>query len=197
MIKKTNNRGFTIVELLIVTTILSVVLLGASFMLIQMGRLYYKGLAASRTQDAARNLVDSIARPLQLGGDSFTRSDTDNTFCIGSNQFNITSDDGAGTSYPEGLKKITRQQITGPCGSATTPASEEALLGENMWLVADDASSVVDYNDPVYTISVRIMYGDRDLMDPDMGEPNGCKGGAAGSQWCASATYTTQVVPRK
>jgi len=61
-----DQQGFTLIELLIATIVFSVIMLVASATLIQIGKMYYKGIITSRTQDAARSVVDSISRAIQF-----------------------------------------------------------------------------------------------------------------------------------
>ncbi len=60
--KQLKPHGFTIIELLIATTIFSVVLLLAASGLLYIGRLYYKGLTSSATQEAARNIMQELTQ---------------------------------------------------------------------------------------------------------------------------------------
>lgn len=67
---KNNNRGFTIIELMFSTVTFSVVLLICLTGIIQIGRMYYKGLTASQTQQSARSLLDEITQSIQLSGEN-------------------------------------------------------------------------------------------------------------------------------
>lgn len=100
-----NQRGFTILELMIATVIFSVLLLGAATLLVQIGRLYYKGVVSSRTQETVRNVTDDIGRTLQFSGEAITRHNpafrdvaTPNgsvrihSFCVGSTRYSYILD---------------------------------------------------------------------------------------------------------
>lgn len=65
-----NNRGFTIIELMFSTVTFSVVLLLCLTGVIQIGRMYYKGLTTSQTQQAARSLIDELTQSIQLSGNN-------------------------------------------------------------------------------------------------------------------------------
>lgn len=74
--KKLNSQaGFTILELMIATVVFSVMLMGAATMLVQIGRLYYKGVVTSRTQETVRTITDDIGRTLQFSGEQITVND--------------------------------------------------------------------------------------------------------------------------
>ena len=64
--KKYHQSGFTIVEVLIATLVFSLILIGAMAALIQMGRLYQKGVVAAKTQEANRNLIAEISQSVQF-----------------------------------------------------------------------------------------------------------------------------------
>ncbi len=66
-LKNTPQTGFTIVELLIAMTVFSVMLLVATTGVIQVGRTYYKGITTSKTQEAARGIVNEISQSIQVG----------------------------------------------------------------------------------------------------------------------------------
>jgi prepilin-type N-terminal cleavage/methylation domain-containing protein len=70
--KLNNKNGFTIIELLFSTTIFSLVLLLCLSGLIQIGRMYYKGVTTSQTQQAARTLLDEISQSIQFSAADVT-----------------------------------------------------------------------------------------------------------------------------
>ncbi len=62
------QKGFTIIELLLATAVFSLVLVGATSALIQIGRMYYKGLTTSNTQETARRIMEDVSRNIQFSG---------------------------------------------------------------------------------------------------------------------------------
>lgn len=66
----TNNthhqKGFTIVELMFSTAIFSTVLLLCLSALVQIGRMYYKGVTTAQTQEVARGVLDELTQSIQL-----------------------------------------------------------------------------------------------------------------------------------
>lgn len=60
------QTGFTVVELMIATSILSVILLTVSVMMVNIGRLYYKGINQARIQSDLRNITDDVSQHLKL-----------------------------------------------------------------------------------------------------------------------------------
>ncbi len=69
----TSNEGFTILELLIATTVFSLVLLGAIAGFIEIGNLFYKGVSNINTQQTANQVLQDISEQFQSNGD-FSRS---------------------------------------------------------------------------------------------------------------------------
>lgn len=66
MKKEKQNKGFTIVELLIATGVFSVMIIVIATMIVQISRMYYKGIVLNNTQTAARSILDEISDPIQL-----------------------------------------------------------------------------------------------------------------------------------
>lgn len=209
----TKQSGFTLIELLIATVVFSIILLGGTAAIIQVGRMYYKGLLASQTQDAARTVTDALSRPIQFSA-SDVRSDPVTTksgiqtgaYCIGDQRFsyglNAEIDDSV-TAYtpnhksPHALWQDTLDASL-PCVSldltsitSTTPGQE--LLGQRMRL---GQSFSMSGSNNIWTITAPIIYGDDDLLVPDATTPTGCRGLADGAQWCAVSNLTTQVYRR-
>ena len=67
---KTKNSGFTIIELMIATSVFAVVLVVAASGILAIGMLYYKGVTSSRTQEAARSISNTIANTIQFTAQS-------------------------------------------------------------------------------------------------------------------------------
>lgn len=67
--KRPNSEGFTLVELLISTTVFSVILIAATTSIVQVSRMYSKGIIQSRTQQATRNISDEIVQSIQFSND--------------------------------------------------------------------------------------------------------------------------------
>jgi len=87
-----HQKGFTILELIIATTVFSAILLVASAALIQIGRLYYKGVINSKTQGVARSAIDNITRSIQFSNGSissatFPTKTYIKAYCFGNTRF--------------------------------------------------------------------------------------------------------------
>ena len=70
MLKPKSSDGFTIVELMIALSVLSVILVMATVILIQIGSLYSKGVNAANLQNTSRNIVADVSAALQFSGNT-------------------------------------------------------------------------------------------------------------------------------
>jgi|SRR5579884_1829837 len=90
---KLNNKGFTIIELLVATSVLSVILLLVTVMLINIGNLYYKDVNQAHVQDSVRSISDEITSQLELSpnkpqtGSQLISGVTINVYCIGPTRY--------------------------------------------------------------------------------------------------------------
>ena len=67
--KKLNTQGFTLIELMIASVIFATLLLFSTAIIIQIGRLYQRGLTTTRTQETVRRVTDDISGAIQFSGD--------------------------------------------------------------------------------------------------------------------------------
>lgn len=214
-----HQKGFTIIELLIATTVFSVMLLVATTGLVQIGRVYYKGITTSKTQEITRGIVNEIASSIQVGG----KGDTDiaagpalatgeQAFCVGDVRYSYALDRQvkADNNLPDQGKHgiwLDIKKRSDPCtalsltpaipGDASTDPDPEALskrrelLGANMRVTQFTIAQPNPTNPNYVNVSVGVVYGDRDLS------PGGqCVGGLSGGQFCATSALSTFVKKR-
>jgi prepilin-type N-terminal cleavage/methylation domain-containing protein len=104
------QRGFTIIELLVATSVFSLILMVALAGILRVTQLYYKGITASRTQEITRSLSDELSESIQFsnnavilqpnvgpdflvtGPEVIATADDTNYFCIGSKRFTYAID---------------------------------------------------------------------------------------------------------
>ena len=187
-----NEKGFTLLELLISTTVFSVILLLCTFGLVQVGRNYYRGNIISRTQNAARSAMNTLTQSIQYSGTdplgtlpaAGNTPPESGTFCIGSLRYDYKLktrvEDNIATNY---ALKTSRINNAADCSSGN-PGAQTELLGKGMSL---REFSIVNEG-PDYTITLLVAYGEEDLLNSD----GLCKGGA-GSQFCATSSLKTTV----
>lgn len=210
-----STSGFTIVELMIATTVFALVLILLTTGIMQFTRQYYKGLISSKTQNTSRAIIDDITRSVQydIGQVNELRRVSPSAplgaivgYCIGEvKRYSFALDrqvvDGTpDVSANESNHGLIYDEVTG-C-NANSPALEvtgisglsgsnpREMLGANMRL---DALSITGSGD-VYNITVRVIYGDEDLLDGSVGNRT-CKMDR-GREFCAISELSTTVNKR-
>lgn len=201
--KITNKKGFTILELMIASTIFSVILLLCTFGIVQIGKTYYKGTTVSRTQSVARDVMDRLTQEIQfsssvprnpspISADAIVgAAESEGRFCVGSNRYtfrkNTRVDSGANPDPAHAL--VVDSYGGGLCSNAGFSAAisnkGKELLGEGMRL--GEFEIISDLRG--YTIKLRVIQGGDDLIKAD---GKNCEGGA-GSQFCGSSFLETTV----
>lgn len=199
--------GFTIVELMIATTVFSVILLLATFALLQVGRTYYKGITLTKTQNAARTIIDTISQDIQFSGGEVNQVPPGGlpdpqyyAICVGGNRYTVKLDQKVSGSDSHGLVLDAGSGNCDPSSranmNAPLPAASRELLDNNMRVVELNVSNP---NNNFYTINLTIIYGDTDLLNNNIGDPNyhkQCLSVQAGSQFCATVNLSATVQKR-
>lgn len=205
------QRGFTIIELLIATTIFSVILLMVSSGIVHIGRLYYKGLTQNRTQETLRGVVEDITRSVQFAKDekivvTEAADKTSGTFCIGDTRYVYVINQKVDSSG--GVNALTAQRLNG-AACTSPPASQpvKELLSNNMRLLSFTVGPEL-YDSRTFRADIKIAYGDNDLLshyadnateaDAPIAPAKDafCKSGVAGNNFCATAQLDTIVKKR-
>lgn len=219
-----SQSGFTIIELMIATTVFSVALLLSSVIIIQISRMYIKGVIASKTQTTARNVIDDISRSIQFSGSSINLVPSDPSqgnpsyfSCLGNTRYTILPNTQVDDSVPEGTlptvpnKHKARHALwkdTVPNGSDcknsalpnllnANPSATSLLIGVELLEKGMRIGDIsITPNAGTYFVKVTVVYGDDDLLVDPSNPSAGCKGGFTGSQWCAVSSLSTQVFKR-
>lgn len=207
---KVNQNGFTILELIIATTVFSVMLLLASAGIIQIGRIYYKGLITTRTQDTNRAVVDDISRSVQLTGNntiSYSAPGPAQAVCIGTTRYtyrlNVILDDtnphvlwvdkiipGGGCSTPPLNQQVPSDHDSNSDNTASGRAIQKELLARNMRL---ETFNITQVGTTLMQVDARVIYGDTDLTT---GTPPECIAINLGGQFCAVSSLNSFVKKR-
>jgi prepilin-type N-terminal cleavage/methylation domain-containing protein len=220
--RKTAQAGFTIIELMIATIIFSIILIVITSGILHFTTDYYKGVNASSTQTAARNIANVIAQNLQYGGgkDDYTPSiggATQKRLCIGSARIDYNLGNQLGKGIPGLDYGVVISSDT--CGHVYPPiGTSHEYLAPNMRIAYLDIQQNGG-GSSLYTIDVVVAYGDIDLLCTHAIVAGAGSCGAAGvtlpssiiwatqgkqtackvtnaSQFCAVSHLTTQVVSR-
>lgn len=207
------NGGFTIIELLIATLVFSVIMLLLSYSVLQIARVYYKGITEANTQTVARRVINEIAQAYQFNANSSSPTPLpapgpggSTSLCVGNIQFSYVLGYQLVSGAPKPLPNFHQtnyslvESSSGCNGGlnllniASLPSGSKELMGKNMRLSQLSVSQVAG-NTRQYQIDVRVVYGDEDLLDDPAGTNASCRG-STGSQFCATAELSTIVTER-
>src|ERR1700685_4674914 len=91
--KQPGQKGFTIVELLLATSVFSLILLVALGSFLQIGRLFYKGVSLTSVQNVATQALNDMADNIQTASSvsALASSGGYNYFCIGNTRYTYTT----------------------------------------------------------------------------------------------------------
>lgn len=201
---KRREAGFTIVELLIATTVFATVLVLITSGIIQVTSTFFKGDTESNTQQVAVAALNAVSQAVQFNGGtvSFKTTGSGDTICIGTEQF----------SYWPGVQITSSTANSGlientgvNCNVAGNPStSGRQLLANNMRLsnlsvqcissAALCASTTT--GGQLYQIDIRVVYGNTDLLKNPTATDASCNGVISGQQFCAVSDISTIVSER-
>lgn len=210
-----NASGFTIVELMIATMVFSIILTVVTMGVISFSNRYYKGVHASATQSAARNITDTITQAIQFGSATVTpTSSTTSFFCAGGSVF-LYDTSGAMFTNSVGQRGVYVTPKTGDVCADQPLSGGRQLLGSRMRITSLSVSPLSGVAN-MYQVNVVVAYGeDNVLCAPSLPQqclasanytapsfinrPDvACKAGS-GNQYCAvsrlQASVQKRVVP--
>jgi prepilin-type N-terminal cleavage/methylation domain-containing protein len=205
MSKKTGSKGFTIVELLVATAVFGVVLLVVTVAILQFSRVYYKGVTERQTQDTTRSIVDGIAQSIQFNGGGVTTTvaspsvGASYAFCVGNTQYSYAVGTQMSDTPTSGQRyhALVSREVSGCNGLAAQNMNMATVVGRELLIPRMRLSKmqVTSLGGNLYRVSVRVVFGDNDLLNNPTGANAACKGGQ-GSQFCAVSDISTVVTKR-
>jgi prepilin-type N-terminal cleavage/methylation domain-containing protein len=207
------QQGFTIIELLIATTVFGTLLTIATAGFLGIGNIFYKGVALTQTQNVSSQIINDISSNIQRASTVSTDQYTPggyHYYCIGGVRYTFLPQHELDTSVAEnyslgasanyGLLKDTLASADScptPCvSSCAQPFNKpQEILGDKMRVMTLDViRNVAVPADPIYTVSIVIAYGDDDTFN-NVGNPNTieCTGTLSNQRFCAVNRQTTSV----
>lgn len=204
---RNQSAGFTIVELMIATAVFGTVLLLITTAILQITRVYYKGITESRTQDTSRTIIDLVSQGIQFSGGDVTTTIASPTagssyaFCVGGKQYSYTlgyqlSDNPTATQTYHAL---VVDDLAG-CTAGSTAQNVRAATVSGRELVAPNMRlanlQVASAGSNLYRVTVRVVYGDNDLLNNPNDQNASCRQAIAGRQFCAVSELSTIVTKR-
>lgn len=203
-----SQSGFTIVELLIATSVFSVILLVVSTGIVRIGQSYYKGIIQSRTQETVRAVSQEISSTVQFASGQKKLGATGNQFCIGNARYTYFLNQKVDESN-EGLR-VEKMRADGSCSVAADGSEPKEMLAKNMRVLHFKADPDVK-DSRIWRIEIAVAYGDNDLLThyDNNGNPAGwsavtdpavkdakCKSGVSGGAFCATSSMDILVKRR-
>jgi prepilin-type N-terminal cleavage/methylation domain-containing protein len=199
------QKGFTIVELMMATLVFSMILLLVTLGVLQVNRVYYKGVTEANTQAVARTVMDTVSQAIQFNGGNVTpiptaASPTAGTkyyVCVNNQQFIYWPGYQLVSGTPgthQTNQALIQRTIAGSCTAPTGTITGRELLSPNMRLSNLQVSQIGTTN--LYKVQVRIVYGDDTVMNNPTTTSSNCKGIRAGNQFCSITDLTTVVEKR-
>jgi len=203
-----NNSGFTIVELMIATAVLSVILVLVAIVMTNIGRLYFKGSNQAKVQNNVRTISSDIAQRLQLSSGQMAPADDDGSnpvkaYCIGTARYTYVVNEQLGGDDTEYKHVLWRDRVpAGTCENTIDLRSDNPGGTEGVELVTTKSRIThftIDFGDlgGPSVINLGLAYGDEDLFTAaTRGTSNPKCAGEAGGQFCATASLTTKLMRR-
>lgn len=200
-----NTKGFTILELLIATTVLSVILVLSTAMLIGIGRLYQKGLSQSRAQSTSRTIVDEVTNQLQLVDNipmpGTSPSGNVRAYCIGNTRYSYVLNTPLGREGSQSRHVLWRDDF--PSAGCSDPVNlpddflNRDIPSEGGVELMSGGSQLRDFTvtgTSPYSLSMTIAYGPADLLTGS-GVDTRCIADR-GNEYCGTASLSTTVARR-
>lgn len=182
--RKPDQQGFTILELLIASSVFSVILLLSAAVIVKIGQIYYRGIIAGRTQEVTRSVMDEMTRSLQFNGGKVTTltplsggpgGTKAYGFCIDNRRYSYVIDRQLTDDTSPSLSQsphvlVTDDNPPGGCVTTNTPqalwsaplSGSRELLVDHMRLGTDPMPVLVGTKS--YTVNLMVVYGDEELF---------------------------------
>ena len=211
-----SQAGFTILELLVASTVFAVILLVVAVGVIRFTDSYYKGITSSKTQSTARAIMNEVGQSIQFGKNvTFLSNSGVSGVCIDNTLYAYKPGQQVTDSTPfqahqsyHGLIATVAGDCSGAIPAAIItalnapatsglPTNSRELLGQHMRLGALTVTPAGN----LYTIRVKVIYGDDVLLYPavtgsTVWSAEVCNGRVAGVQFCAVSDLSTTVEKR-
>jgi prepilin-type N-terminal cleavage/methylation domain-containing protein len=210
---KRNQKGFTIVELMIAISVFSIAVLLVTMGVLVISRQYQQGTTRTKLESANREIHQNISQAVQYSGANTQAStETDwNAFCAGTQRFVYGKVIVAPGTYDAayykntlkaGLYADTVQNDTCPLPSVNgTPIGGAVGSGPNLLdrdnLLPDGAKVVTfSYDTTSKMLTTKFVLSDFDLLNLGTADEINCKTGVAGKEFCAVVQLQSSAIRR-
>lgn len=202
MTRRANQKGFTLIELMIALAFVAFILIFAVTTIIQVMQTYNKGLSVKQINQAARTTLEDMSRYLHNAdpGAVNVNALSSNRVCFGGisyvwNLYNTSS--SSANKYNDGTP-LTFTRVSDSSGSMCSnaggsypdvpKAQATDILQSNVWVMALSVTKPTVAN-PLTDISIKLAVAN----DPALSGGNCTVGGVQG-QFCATAVFSTTVL---
>lgn len=204
--RRTEQQGFTILELMIATMVFSVILLVVAAGILSFTKQYVKGITTSKTQTVARAVMADVVQNIQFSGGQIGAPNTISGLsqqCIGNIAYYYQIGQQVDPTHHGLIKDIGSCNPDGLHAGPLDPATQHEMLGRGMRLAEFSIQPAATTG---ATVTISVVSGDNDLFIDGSGK-NGtdagfswsndvrCRAGA-GSQFCGISRLTTFVQTR-
>ncbi|MBX4197102.1 prepilin-type N-terminal cleavage/methylation domain-containing protein [Candidatus Saccharibacteria bacterium] len=202
---KHRSRGFTIIELLIATTVFSMVLLVFLTAFLRISQLFYKGVNLSNTQEAAREVLQNISNDIQFFQAAPYVYNDQNYFCIGNHRYtyNLGTQYDPTVSGSYGIAEENLASCTSPSARPvpSDPSKYQELLEPGMQVNKLDVSCVnqrclVNIHLVFYGGDNSVLVSPSGITPAYLAYDAQCSGPPNSSQYCATADYSSTILQR-
>ena len=214
---KRQQAGFTIIELMIATLVFSMVILLITIGVLSFTRSYYKGVNQSTTQNTARLIIEDISQAIQFsGGDiqsALVPTANSEGFCIGGNvRYSFVRHKqltDSSTLGPNQTRHALVRNKGASCAGGSALNVEDAaqtaacISGGNCTELLDPRMRLSKLSiaplggtPDMFKISIRLVFGDDDLLTDPVSDDASCNLAVTGTQFCAQSELTTIVKKR-
>lgn len=204
------SKGFTVIELMIATAVFAVVLVVVTAGILQVSRLYYKGVNQANTQSVVRSITDVIAQTIQFGGGTVTPTSggaatptAPKVLCIGNQRFTYdlgwqVVDSAPNASKHQAYHGLVQDNFSGCSATTAQTITAQTILGRELLSPNMRLSklNVIDLGSNLYRIEVRVIYADDDLLKAANDPLTTCINETAGTQFCSISELSTVVTKR-
>ena len=208
--KVNKSKGFTIIELLIATTVFSIILVGLLSVFVQISRMYYKGINMSNTQNATRTITQDLVDDIRFGSSApnaagASGGTASGYFCVGTHRYTYYLGQQVGAVQLAGM---FRETVANTCPSLVAQpvdtSTADQLLDAGQQLNRFNLSCSLGR----CLISVHVIFfgGDHSGLFASASNPTSltpwlekdaeCTGGLTSSQFCATADYNRTLLQK-
>lgn len=185
------ENGFTIIELMIATSILAVLLLISSVIMIGIGNLFEKGINVTNLQNDSRNIISDLSSDIEFSGTQMSANSYSYSYSGGPTKVTVYAECFGNDRYsyvlgfpPSGWphtiwKDVMQTQgscdplniglATPSCSGYTQGGCIEPLAGTGSELAGNNmhiiSLSIIPYNNQLYGVNLDMVLGQQDLFE--------------------------------